>query len=138
MKYGFALIILVSIAACTSVTATRPDQELAQAVYAVKAAKEVQADTLSPGMYRKATELLEEAKRDYRLKNYEESKYNLKRARLAAEAAELAALKSGGSRNGPQAAPTDPMAGAPAGMGMMPGMGNAPMPGPQSTPSPTH
>src|SRR4051794_8128144 len=63
------LLILASVQAC-SVLATRPTQEMSDAAAALRAAREVQADTLAPELYRQASEWFFKAKKEYKFKNF--------------------------------------------------------------------
>jgi len=124
LKTGVVLALLAGIASC-SVVATRPDQELSDASAALKSAKEVQADTMAPGTYRKAIENFDKGRREYRFKNYIEAKSYLIKAKSYAEDAEFTALKSGTTR---QETPVDPLQGE---------FQPPPMPSPSPTPSDT-
>ena len=65
---------------------------------ALRAAKEVQADTLAPELYRQAREWLFKARREYKFKNFQDARVAAKKARLFAEKAEFEALANGGNR----------------------------------------
>lgn len=65
---------------------------------AIRAAKEVQADTLAPELYRQAREWYQKSLRDYRLKNFKEAELYAKKARSFAEWAEFEALRNGAAR----------------------------------------
>lgn len=124
--WAFAVLLFLS-QAC-SVLATRPEQEYSDATVAIRAAKEVKAETMAPGIYRKALEAFEIGKREYRIKNYQEAQKALVRARQYAEQAEFTAMKSGATRQDPpppsQAEPLPPSEEVP------------PIPPTESSPSP--
>lgn len=123
--WAFAFLLFLS-QAC-SILATRPEQEYSDATAAIRAAKEVKAETMAPGIYRKALEAFEIGKREYRIKNYQEAQKALVRARQYAEQAEFTAMKSGAIRKDPspvQAEPLSPSEEAP------------PAPPTESSPSP--
>jgi hypothetical protein len=80
-----------------SLTATRPIQEMANAEIAIKAAKDLNADSLVPEIYRAAVDTYFKAKRDFRLKNFDASKKYALRAMRLAEQAEFEAYRMGGA-----------------------------------------
>src|SRR6185312_12007222 len=92
-----ALAILIALAAC-ALTATRPTQEMSDTGAALRAAKEVQADTLAPELYRQANEWWLKARREYKFKNFSFAKDYAAKARKFAEKAEFEAIKNGGNR----------------------------------------
>jgi hypothetical protein len=65
---------------------------------AIRAAKEVQADTLAPELYRQSNEWFFKAKREYKFKNFKLAKEYSDKARFLAEQAEFESLKNGGNR----------------------------------------
>ena len=65
---------------------------------AIYAAKEVQADTLAPELYRQADEWFGKAKYEYKLKNFALATDYAKKARKFAEQAEFESIKGGGNR----------------------------------------
>lgn len=65
---------------------------------AINAAREVQADTLAPELYRQADEWFGKAKYEYKLKNFALASDHAKKARRFAEQAEFESVKSGGNR----------------------------------------
>lgn len=89
-----------------SLLATRPTQELSDTAAALRAAKEVQADILSPDLYRQASETFQKARRAYRLKEFAPAEDLLKTARLLAERAEYESVISGATRS--ESSPDDP------------------------------
>jgi len=66
---------------------------------AIKAAKEVQADTFAPEFYRLANEWFFQAKNEYKYKNFKLAQEYTKKARHFAEQAEFEAIRSGGVRS---------------------------------------
>lgn len=93
-----ASALLLTVASC-ALTATRPVQEMSDTTAALRAAKEVQADTLAPELYRQANEWFFKARADYKLKNFSFAKEYALRARKFAEQAEFEAIKNGGNRS---------------------------------------
>jgi hypothetical protein len=92
------LLICFCISSSCSVTQTRPVQEMADAEAALNAAKSLHADILVPELYRVATESFYKAKREYRLKNFEEAlQFALKTIKLSEKAEFEAYLKGGAS-----------------------------------------
>ncbi len=65
---------------------------------AMRAAKEVQADTLAPELFRQASEWFFKAKKEYKFKNFKLAKEYGERARRFAEQAEFEAIRNGGNR----------------------------------------
>lgn len=92
------LLILgwVAFSGC-ALTATRPVQEMYNAEAAIKAAKDLHADSLVPELFRTASEYHFKAKREYRLKNFEVAKNFALRAMKLAEQAEFEAYRKGGA-----------------------------------------
>lgn len=87
---------------------------------ALRAAREVQADTLAPELYRQANEWFFRAKNEYKFKNFKLANDYSAKARYFAEQAEFESLRSGGTRSGTDEMNIpDPMSntlpGAPAG-----------------------
>lgn len=80
-----------------SLTATRPIQEMSNAEVAIKAARDLNADSLVPDIFRSANEEYYKAKRDFRLKDFENSKLHALRAMRLAEQAEFEAYRMGGA-----------------------------------------
>lgn len=78
---------------------TRPIQEMSYLSASVRAAKEVQADTLSPDFFRQAMEWYSKARREYKIKNFSLAQEYAVKARYFAEQAEFDALKHGGVRS---------------------------------------
>jgi hypothetical protein len=65
---------------------------------AIKAAREVQADSLAPDLYREANEWFAKSKREYRFKNFKLAKDYADKARELAEKAEFESLRKGAVR----------------------------------------
>ncbi|MEW6055399.1 MAG: hypothetical protein AB1540_02195 [Bdellovibrionota bacterium] len=70
---------------------------MSNAEIAIRAAKDVNADSLVPELYRSAADYYFKAKREYRLKNFEQSKKYAVRATRLAEQAEFEAYRNGGA-----------------------------------------
>src|SRR4051812_17489887 len=104
--FALALLALAILAGagCTIFT-TRPVQEMSDTQAAMRAAKEVQADTLAPEIYRQASDWWLKAKREYKLKNFALASDYADKARAFAEQAEFEAVRGGGVRE----EPPDPM-----------------------------
>jgi hypothetical protein len=94
----------VIFASC-SIAVTRPVQEMSDTSAAIKAAKDVQADTTVPELYRQATEWWRRARHEYRFKNFDLALDYAEKARKFAEEAEFEAIKSGGTRAEPTPEP---------------------------------
>jgi hypothetical protein len=95
----FCLIpTLILVAVGCSLLAVRPVQEMSDTTAAIKAAREVQADTLAPELFRKANETFIQAKREYKYKNFALALEYAEKARAYAEEAEFEALRGGASR----------------------------------------
>jgi hypothetical protein len=97
---------LCLLASACSVTASRPIQEMADTDAAVRAAREVNALSLAPELFRQANENHEKAKREYRVKNFQQAKALAQIARDFAERAEYEAIRAGGER---ASIPEDPL-----------------------------
>ena len=74
---------------------------------AIKAAKEVGADVLAPELYRNSVERGQEARKEYRFKNFMQAKTLAEQARSFAEKAEYESIRNGGKR---EVLPQDPLA----------------------------
>ena len=101
-----SLFCLVLLGGCSSLTTTRPAQEMNDTLAALQAAKEVKADELSPHYYREAREWFFKARREYKFKNFKEAKEFLRKSQLLAEQAEFEAIRAGATRA--SIAPPDP------------------------------
>ncbi len=88
--------------------ATRPVQEMSNTASAIRAAKEVKADTLAPELFRISREWFYRSRKEYRLKNFKEAKIYSTQARIFAEKAEFQAIQNGGKRNASDAIEEDP------------------------------
>lgn len=112
-----SFIVLTGVSC--SVVAVRPKQEMADLAAAMRAAREVKADTVAPEFYREAEEWAFKARQEYRLKNFSRAKDAATRARQAAEKAEFQALLKGAPRSSMEAAP-EPAPQSPADSGPPP------------------
>jgi len=133
-----AFISVFFLATSCAVFTLRPVQEMSNTSAAIRAAKEVQADTLAPELYRQAREWFFKAQQEYKLKNFKNAKEFAETARRYAEEAELEALKNNGVRNS-EAQITDPLsdaAGSPGGNLSVPSPPPPPNPQPYDYPSP--
>lgn len=81
-----------------SVFSSRPVQEMSYTQSALRAAKEVQADTLAPELYRQAVEWFFRAKHEFKFKNFKVAKDCADKARYFAEQAEFESVRNGGNR----------------------------------------
>ncbi len=120
-----SFIWILSVAGC-SLVATRPVQEMSDTLAAIRAAKEVQADSLAPELFRLAKEWHLKAQREFRLKDFDTAKNSADRARFYAEQAEFESLKNGGTRADRAAAPSSAEKSEPQ---------SEPMPTPEGTPA---
>jgi hypothetical protein len=112
MSFHFFLSLsLIPIAGC-SIFASRPVQEMSYTSAAIRAAKEVQADTLAPELFRQANEWFFKAKHEYKFKNFKLAKEYTDKARHYAEQAEFESLRNGGNRT--ESAPPDTASERPA------------------------
>jgi hypothetical protein len=96
IKIRLLIALVVAVSGC-AVTATRPVQEMYYADAALRAARDLHADTLVPELYRAASEAHSKAKREYRLKSFEKAKDFAVRAMRLAEKAEFEAYRLGGA-----------------------------------------
>lgn len=106
IRFVFGLLLSFAFSSC-AIFATRPVQEMANTQVAIRAAKEVQADTLAPDLYRQSNEWFFKAKREYKLKNFSFAKDYAEKARRFAEEAEFQAIQNGGNRTGVTAPPLE-------------------------------
>jgi hypothetical protein len=106
-KKTIFVFMLMALAQACAITASRPVQAMSDAEAAVRAAREVNAQSLAAEIYRKSSELLAKARREYRLKQFKTAKKHADEARDYAERAEYEAIRAGGNR---QAVPEDPLA----------------------------
>jgi len=95
--YSVFLLIVIFFVSC-SLTVTRPVQQMSDTAAALKAAKEVNADTLSAETYRKAAEAYLRAQNEYKLKNFNIALEHALEAKNLAEEAEFEALQKGATR----------------------------------------
>ncbi|MBI3556224.1 MAG: hypothetical protein HY074_08170 [Deltaproteobacteria bacterium] len=70
---------------------------MSNAEVALKAAKDLNADSLVPEIYRSAVDNYFKAKRDYRLKDFENARLHALRTTRLAEQAEFDAYRLGGA-----------------------------------------
>ncbi len=111
MIYRWLPLFLSATVSC-SLVATRPVQTMSDTQAAIKAAKEVQAETLAPELYRQSNEWFFRAKNEYKLKNFDLAKEYADKARRFAEMAEFESLKNGATRA--EVIAPDPLATQPA------------------------
>src|SRR4051812_15013227 len=90
------LALSLAAGAGCSIFHSRPVQEMSDTQAAMRAAKEVQADTLAPEIYRQASDWWQRAKREYKLKNFAMAHEYADKARAFAEQAEFEAVRGGG------------------------------------------
>ncbi len=93
-----ALILLLLAGTGCAIAATRPVQEMSDTASAIRAAREVKADTLAPELYRLSKEWFQKARREYKLKNFKEALEYSEKAKDFAEKAEFEAVQNGGNR----------------------------------------
>lgn len=118
-----------------SLTATRPTQEMSNAEVALKAAKDLNADSLVPEIYRSAVDNYFKAKRDFRLKNFENAKRHALRATRLAEQAEFEAYRMGGATPEASSKLSTPEGGSPDAESTFKEGGTPPPPGGQTGPA---
>jgi len=132
---AFAFVLLLITSSGCSVIARRPIQEMADATAALKAAREVQADTNSTDYFRLAEEMYFKARQEYRLKNFARAKKHAVEARELAEKSEFLSIRGGAVRSSLSAPQTE--APPPAEAGTPPPQGDsAPPTAPAPTPTP--
>jgi hypothetical protein len=102
---ALAVLSVFLMSSSCSVFATRPTQDMSDTTAAIRAAKEVQADTLAPELYRQATEWFFRARKEYNFKNFQLAQEYATKARHFAENAEFEAIRNGGNRS--DSAPAD-------------------------------
>ncbi len=102
---SYLCILSILLSSC-SITAVRPAQEMSNMEVAIRAAKEVGADVLAPELYRTSLERGQQARKEYRFKNFMQAKTLADQARLFAEKAEYESIRNGGKR---EAVPQDPL-----------------------------
>jgi len=107
-RFLFLGVAAFALWAGCSLVQTRPVQEMSDAAAAIRAAREVQADTLSPELFRQANETFFRAKNEYRLKNFVEAKQYADQAKNFAEQSEFEVIRFGSARNSNQL--PDPLA----------------------------
>jgi hypothetical protein len=129
---GSTVLSILLFSGSCAVFATRPVQDMSDTEAALRAAKEVQADTLAPELYREANEFWFKARKEYRFKNFALAQEEAIKARRFAEQAEFEALRNGGNRT--DVAPVDQAIQSPS----QPAAGATPeaSPSPYSYPTP--
>ena len=103
----FASVLIFSAIQACAITATRPVQEMSDTSASIRAAREVQADTLAPELFRQSNEWFLRARNEYKIKNFDLAKQYADKSRRFAEQAEFESLRNGGNRKEVQV--TDPM-----------------------------
>ncbi len=93
-----AIASLALTASSCSLFYARPVQNMSDTSAAIKAAREVQADTLAPELFRQSNEWFFRAKREYRSKNFQLADEYAHKARFFAEQAEYEAMRNGAKR----------------------------------------
>lgn len=93
---SMAIPLGMTITGC-ALTVTRPVQEMSNAGAAIRAAKDVNADSITPEIFRAASENYFKAKREYRMKNFEQAKRYAVKAMKLAEQAEFDSFRMGGA-----------------------------------------
>ncbi|OFZ19889.1 MAG: hypothetical protein A2X94_14625 [Bdellovibrionales bacterium GWB1_55_8] len=99
------LATLLTVGSSCSLTATRPVQLMSDTASALRAAREVQAETLAPELYRQATEWFTRAKQEYKFKGFKMAVKYARKARTFAEQAEFQAVRNGGKQTEAPAPP---------------------------------
>lgn len=107
-----ALLAFAALSGC-SVAATRPVQLMSDTSAAIRAAREVQADSLAPELFRQASEWYAKAKREYKFKNFKDANDFARKARRYAEQAEVEAIQAGAKRTEALGEPMAPEGGPP-------------------------
>jgi hypothetical protein len=95
---GFSFLLSALGWTGCSLAVTRPVQEMSDMAAALRAAKEVEADSLAPDLYRQAQEHALKAQNEYKIQNFKVALDYIEKARKYAEQAEYAALRSGANR----------------------------------------
>lgn len=93
-----ALLLFFVLTTGCSLFHDRPIQLMSDTTAALKAAREVSADSLAPEKFRLANEAFLRAQNEYRLKNFEMAEKYAKRAKRLAEESEFDALRQGSNR----------------------------------------
>lgn len=99
-RFVLAVFLVPLLGGCT-ILASRPVQLMSETGAAIRAAKEVQADTLAPELYRQANEWYFKAKHEYKFKNFHLAKEYATKARNFAELAEFQSIRNGGKVSEP-------------------------------------
>jgi hypothetical protein len=111
-RFAFSVLALACVATLTScaIFATRPVQTMSDSAAAVRAARDANADTLAPDLFRQASDWFFKARNEYTFKNFDLAEEYAIKARKYAEQAEFAAIRiaaAGGTDNAPPP-PADP------------------------------
>ncbi len=93
----FAGVTTTGLWACSLAT-TRPVQLMSETAAAMKAAKEVNADTVTPELFQRANEAYFRAQNEYRMKNFNIARDYAEKAKRLAEEAEFESLRRGVAR----------------------------------------
>lgn len=120
------------LASACAVLVMRPVQDMSDTQAAIRAAREVQADTLAPELFRNATEWFFRARQEYKFKNFKLAKEYSDKARYFAEQAEFEAIRNGGNRT--DQTPSDPILSSGGGGGPPPEPSKDAYPTPTGTP----
>ena len=97
-SHFFISLLTLFLLSC-AIVQTRPVQEMSDTAASIRAAREVQADTLSPELFRQANEFFFKAKNEYKIKNFLAAKQFAQKARYYAEKAEFESIRGGGTRS---------------------------------------
>lgn len=93
LSRNFVIILfLFNLGAC-GIATTRPKMEMSMAAAAFVAAKTAKAQTLAPGLYRKAEFYYLKAKSSYRTKNFNKAKQYAELSKKFSEQAEYIAIR---------------------------------------------
>jgi hypothetical protein len=107
-----ALTLGAALFSGCSIVETRPVQLMSDTATALRAAKQVQADSLAPELYRQSYEYFLLARNEYRFKNFELARRYASKSRRLAEQAEFEAVRNGAQRKPLDDAIVDPLAGS--------------------------
>ncbi|MCC7441769.1 MAG: DUF4398 domain-containing protein [Bdellovibrionales bacterium] len=104
----FLAPVALALSAGCSLMVTRPVQEMNDATAAIRAAREVQAQTLAPELFRQSQEWFLRARRAYKFKEFAEALDYAGKARVFAEQSEFEAVRAGASRESINVSPPPP------------------------------
>jgi hypothetical protein len=105
---GTSFFLVFFILSSCSILYTRPVQEMSDASAALKAARDVQADTMTPELYRQASDWFFRAKQEYKFKNFKQAYEYAEKARNFAERAEFETIRHNGGDNNANVPPPPP------------------------------